>query len=56
MFKSYLYFNYVSYLLTLFLNLYTKSILNQIIEPGLTRSNHIKPWPKQIPVQFPVRF
>ena len=50
MFKSYLYFNYVSYLLTIVLN------LNQIIEPGLIRSNHIEPWPKIFPIQLPVRF
>ena len=39
MFEIHLYFNYVSYLLTLLLDLCTKNILNQIIEPGLTRSN-----------------
>ena len=42
MFISYLYFNYVSYLLTLLLHLYAKSILNKIIEPDLTWLNHIK--------------
>ena len=43
MFEIYLYFNYVSYLITLLKNVYTKNILNQSIELGLTQSNHIEP-------------
>lgn len=42
-FGIYFYFNFVPYLLILILNLYTKNILNQVIELGLIRLYHIEP-------------
>ena len=42
-FGIYFYFNFVLYLLILILNLYTKNILNQVIELGLIRLYHIGP-------------